>query len=312
MSRAEPVSWRGRAFGLQVSGDFPAPGLDRGADGAAPPHGPSTLLRLVRPPEIPLEQTGDVGLSVQRDAAGHYLFEHVLFGHFRVAPDGSSVDCAPTDLPGWLWQRMLVGQLLPLASLLRGFEPLHAGAVALLGQAVLIMGPSGAGKSSVSLHLAANGAGLMSDDVSALELRGGQVVAHAGAAVASVDRAELARIPPEGKDAWRRLGEHEGEVRVAIEHRGPLGPLPVAAVYVLSRRSEPGALEVGPPRVGTPGLLLGGTFNAYVRDPRRLRRQLEVSGRLAETAPIHEVVVPPGVGAAEVAAAVAERHGGAA
>jgi len=170
------------------------------------------------------------------------------------------------------------------------------------------MGSTGAGKSSVALHLAATGAWFMSDDVSALELRAGDVLAHPGGAVASVDSRELDRMAPEAAGRWERLGEHDGEVRVGIGRDGPPDGLPVAAVYVLSRRAQAASLEGRLPCVGSPELLLSGTFNAYVDTPDRLIRQLEVCGRLAETATLMKVTVPPGVHAGEVADALARRH----
>ncbi len=42
---------------------------------------------------------------------------------------------------------------------------IHASAVSVLGQGVLIIGPSGSGKSSLALQLMAYGAGLISDDL---------------------------------------------------------------------------------------------------------------------------------------------------
>jgi hypothetical protein len=247
------------------------------------------------------DPAGTEPFSVVRDPAGGFLFAHPFYGRYRVSSKGHVVTCTPAPaLPEWLWQRFLVGQPLPLASLLRGFEPLHAGAVAIDGRAVLLMGTSGSGKSSVALHLIATGAHLLADDVSALELRNGTVLAHPGPSLVSVDAAELARLPNEG---WARLGTHEGEVRLVVRD-GLRKALPVGAVYVLTRRTDVESLEIGEPRLGSPEILLGGTFNAYVNDPVRLVRQLDLSCRLAETVPLREVRVPPGAGAAEVAAAV--------
>jgi hypothetical protein len=219
-----------------------------------------------------------------------------------VSADGRRVECAPGDLPEWLWQRFLVGQLLPLASLLRGLEPLHASAVVVDGRALLLMGASGTGKSSVALHLVARGAAFLADDVAALELRDGAVVAHPGARLTSVDRHELERLPAATGASWARLGVHEDEVRIVVEPSAA-GAVPVGGVLVLTRPTSPGELSIEPV-AGWPELLLGGTFNAYLRAPERLLRQLDVAARLAETVPLRQVTAPEGTGAGAVAEAI--------
>ena len=90
-----------------------------------------------------------------------------------------------------------------------------------------------------------------------------------------------------------------------ITEEGRRAALPVGAVYVLSRRADAEALEIGKPGLGSAEILLGGTFNAYVQDRVRLVRQLELAGCLAETVPLREVKIPAGARAADVAAAVA-------
>ena len=57
------------------------------------------------------------------------------------------------DLEAWLWQRFLVGQVLPFAALLQGLEVFHASAVVLGDRVVAIVGGSGGGKTSVGLNL---------------------------------------------------------------------------------------------------------------------------------------------------------------
>ncbi|MFN3936181.1 MAG: HPr kinase/phosphorylase [Gemmobacter sp.] len=57
----------------------------------------------------------------------------------------------------------------------------HATAVAFGDRAALILGPAGSGKSALALALMALGAGLLADDRTRLELRGGRVFAGAPA-----------------------------------------------------------------------------------------------------------------------------------
>ena len=70
-------------------------------------------------------------------------------------------------------------------------DTIHASAVALDGQGVLILGPSGAGKSALALQLIGLGAQLVGDDRIALDRVGGDVIASAPAALAGLIEARL-------------------------------------------------------------------------------------------------------------------------
>ena len=62
----------------------------------------------------------------------------------------------------------------------------HASCVAVGGRAVLITGPSGAGKSALALQLIALGADLVSDDQTALQAVGAQLIARPPAMIAGL------------------------------------------------------------------------------------------------------------------------------
>jgi hypothetical protein len=305
MTDAETGGWRGRAFGLELHSSFRAPGIatDRraGSDTA-------TVLTLAEPsaggePETLLQQPLPTGsFSISRGESG-YVAEHAYFGRFGVAANGRRVECAPRDLPDWLWQRFLVGQMLPLAALLRGHEPLHASAVVAAGRALLLLGRSGTGKSSVALEAVARGATFLTDDVTALEPVDGEVVAHAGPALTSLSRHDLERLPAALTSGWTILGEHDGELRVAIDSP-TADAVPLGAAFVLTRPGTAGELAIAEPQLGPAQVLIGGTFNAYVRTPERMVRQLDVSARVAETVPLRQVTAPEGVDAAAVAEAI--------
>lgn len=63
---------------------------------------------------------------------------------------------------------------------------LHATAVAIDGQAVLLRGPSGCGKSDLALRLIDAGARLVADDQSELLRRGGALIVRAPATIAGL------------------------------------------------------------------------------------------------------------------------------
>ena len=99
-------------------------------------------------------------------------FRHVIPAEFLVAPDGDQVTIYwgnPADvqerapLPQDI-ASLLLGPVLGALARRRGLVPLHAGAVAVGGRAILFAGPSGAGKSTLLAAFAASGASLLADD----------------------------------------------------------------------------------------------------------------------------------------------------
>src|SRR5262249_58710111 len=153
--------------------------------------------------------------------------------------------------------------------------------------------------------LVARGARLVPDAVLAVDLAGSAVTAHRGAAVARVDPAELRALTPSERDALGPVRARGEKWHVAP----PLAPeqIPLGLTYHLVRPAAASALEIVPVRPYDPALLLGSAFLPYLTDPERLRRQLDVCAAVAASTPLHQVRVPDGSAAADVADA-ALRH----
>jgi hypothetical protein len=305
---------RARAFGLEISLDFDAPGL---YPAKGPPAGPRTRVELVDESEIDanwhaagsrrvLEETfgkrrlPDRTIDVHARAGYRLYARH--FGVARVSRGGTRIACSPPGVAPWSWQRFLVGRILPWASVLRGLEPFHASAVDIDGRAVAIVGHSGAGKTSLALQLTARGAGFVTDDVLAVDEQDGVLRAHPGAGIVAVRPAERAVIP---RSTWRRVGSvlgRSGKTYVQVPRVDDA--LPLGAIYFLAADSGPTVEAVGRP---DPRLLLASTFVPGVQAPERLMRQLDVCSAIARRVPLYWLRPPPGVGSAELAAAV-EAH----
>ncbi len=94
---------------------------------------------------------------------------------------------------------------------------LHAGCVSLDGRGILIFGGAGTGKSALALQLMAYGCQLVSDDRTAVAVRGGVVVAAAPLAIRGLIEARGVGILKANALAATRvilvvdLGEVEGE-----------------------------------------------------------------------------------------------------
>jgi hypothetical protein len=180
----------GFAYGLEISSAFRLPGL--GPEEGSP-SGFGEVTRIEFAPAGALRDSagrsristkrdpqGRVATTIDLETTGDVYFHARGHGHFRLASDASLIECAPAPIAPWRWQRYLAAQVLPFASLLRGFEVFHAAAVEIDGKAVAFLGSSGAGKSTIALNLHLGGAGLIADDVLAVEAGSDRALAHPG------------------------------------------------------------------------------------------------------------------------------------
>lgn len=312
--RAASRSAAGQAFGLELEGVFRAPGLLEGQAG----HGPRrTAIELVSTrvldagwPGAEAERLcelrdtqGSVRLTIDEHSVAGYRLHAPTFGRYLVSRDGGLVRCAPSRIAAWRWQSFLIGQLLPAAAVLHGLETLHASAVVVAGRAVALTGHSQAGKSSVAINLLRRGTPFLADDVIALEPAGAHVLAHPGPALASVRRSEAERIDPQELGRLGpTIGRDEHEVRLGIA-RSP-APAPLGILYAIDRGGHGVETAFEPASDARP--LLGNPFSSFIRSPERLRRQLEVYGRVTDTAEVFKVRVPARLDAATLAGLVHE------
>lgn len=207
-----PVApWLGSAFGLVFA-------CRRTVTGIAPHEGAIPADATVLAPESPAgaalrgrrlrrldHADGRLGMTIDDLGERGYRIAAPGVASFRVSCDGLRVHVdEPARAQGW--ERLLVGQVLPLAAALRGCEPLHASAVSIGGRVLAIAGDSGAGKSTLAAHLALRGNPLLADDVLSLSLDSdGRPLAHRGASSLSLsrDRDELEHACAAPAWAWR-------------------------------------------------------------------------------------------------------------
>jgi hypothetical protein len=303
---------RSHAFGLGLDLRFPVSGLAPSAVRGLP------RLELSASTEDAINRGWRPGaaeaLARGRDRRGRLMLtvdrlgdEHRIWardhGLYRLVQSRTLLDCAPPrDTRPWRWQRALLGTVLPLAAVLRGYEALHASAVEIDGKAVAVVARTGGGKTSVALNLVARGAGFLCDDVLAVETSpDGEVLAHPGPGVANLRHEEARRLEAVGC-GLEKLGEDAEGIRVEL--RRTEQPVPLERIYFLER----GATVV--PAVhhaSGPAPILGATFNLIIRTPERLTNQLKIASRIATHVPLHRFAVPGSMTAAETAR-VLESH----
>ncbi|HUB75093.1 MAG TPA: hypothetical protein VL979_13805 [Solirubrobacteraceae bacterium] len=284
-----------RAFGLSLDFDgLDPPGAwERHAGGDSP-----LRVRLETRAQIAASWSGrkEVGWEatidgarfvVERGVAGDHRFVH---GADPAAGEGAStlaihhldaeaglLRCAPADADGPLWWRVVLDSVLFTVALLRGYEALHAGAVASRGAAVAITAASGGGKSTLLAELVRRDLDLIADDVLVLEQsdeRG--LIAHPAPPLMTVPAA----VRGLGADTPERPicaigGEHWIAVRVRPE------PLALRALVVLDRRAGSG---VSIDEIREPLATLMGSCLRFPRSAARERSRFELASALSAQA----------------------------
>lgn len=275
------------AYGLCVELDLPVPALD-GPE--VLPAGPPLRVALARREEI--EGVWSGGLDPPRLACATvdgivWRLEHGLRGDARVTHGENRLHidagatrmlCAPGDPASLAWQRVLLDTALVTASLARGFDALHAGAVALDRGCVVILGARGAGKTTLTLELVRRGAQLVADDILALAReRDGSVMAHLAPPVANMPASMTL-------DGIAELLHDFGDERWVRIERVAARPQPLHAVVVIDRREDAGDARLATVREPAVTLLSHALHSGG--DPRRRSRRFSLLADVAATAPV--------------------------
>ncbi len=304
------------AFGLGLLTDLALPG----AWAARPQAEPTLRLCAATPREVAaswsgLESSGWEGtiagapFRVERGRAGDHRFVHGAPPDRDGAPragtravhhlsaDARELRCAPTDPGDPSWWREVLDSVLFTVALLRGYEALHAGAVATPAGALAITAATGAGKSTLVSELLAAGLTLVADDVLVLEPAGaGPPRAHPAPPVMNVPTVRLPALREALAAPVEPLAALAQERWVAVPVYPE--PLPLAALVVLSRR--PG-LPTELRRAEWPLAALLRSLLRFPRERTRERTRFEVAGALAAHVPIWELSADPSVTPAALA-----------
>lgn len=307
MSRA-----RGQAFGVGLDADFAVPGL---LDLPAPPAGHASLRLAALDDVVAAWPEGAHVLAGERVHGGRtlgwwerhteagYLIGGPGYGTFAVTADGATVACAPDEgLPEWKWQRLLIGQVLPLLAVLHGHEVFHAAVLEQDGRAVALTGTSGAGKSTLAAELVGQGWRYVADDVLAVRPPG--VDAQPGLALTSLrlDAVADGAAGSDGADGTE-IGRDDVDGARLLVDLCPT-PTPLAAVFVLHRDPAVAGTVVEHQHPVDPRLLLAAGYNFVVPDRERWLRQLDVCSAIATTVPVHTVTIGAHARPADSAAAL--------
>jgi hypothetical protein len=215
-------------------------------------------------------------------------------GEFLVSADGSTIECRRSEgAAAESFQIYLLGQVLSFALVRRGFEPLHATAVVIDGEAVVFLGESGFGKSTLAACFLEAGHQMLTDDLLVLRERAGRILAHPGPP----------RIKLFPKPARTFLGDatvgtpmNAGTPKLVLPLEGwqsCADTVPVRTIYALASprsvsRIERIRIERLSPRAAFIELTKN-TFNYRVLDTDRLQRQFTETASLVAAAHVKKV-----------------------
>jgi len=237
---------------------------------------------------------------VQRGAAGDHRFVHGAPPDRSGAPaaatraihhlsaDAAVLRCAPSDPSGPSWWRIVLDSVLFTVALLRGYEALHAGAVATPdgSGAIAITAASGGGKSTLLSELLGRGEPLLADDVVVLESRGAEgPLAHPAAPLMTVPAVRVPALlgAADTPQAPQTICAIDDERWIAVPVHPE--PLPLRVLVVLDRRpsSQLSGAEPSLQRIADPLAPLLGSLMAFPTSPERQRARFELASVLAAT-----------------------------
>lgn len=294
------------AYGLRICADRPIPGLLPCRESSdvdvtvSLQFTPAALREGLNSGETIWQSSSETDsshpvLQIKQIFDGAYLsFQYCDGTEFILDREGTRIwACWPEELDFGDVLPYLRGPVLGAVLRLRNVVSLHASAVSIGGHAIAFIGPPEAGKSTTAAAFARLGYAVLSDDVVALNPKKDGFWVQPGypnvclwpESVTALYGLEnvLPRITP----GWekRYLDLQSNGYRFACE------PLPLAAIYILDKRSSDLRSPFIEPVHGAPGLieLVANTYVSYLSDRSMRSRDFELLSRVAAHVPIRRV-----------------------
>lgn len=177
-----------------------------------------------------------------------------------------------------------------------GYEPLHATAVVVNGEAIAFLGDCGYGKSTLGAAFVARGFPLLTDDVLALEKRRGRWIAHAGPARLKLFPSVAQRVLSRSGGSTLNIGTSKLVLSLRKD-RSTVQSVPLRSLYVLPdpgrARPHRGRIQISAVKGQRAFLAVTrAAFNLIQVDRERLARQFAMAARLAVDVPIRRLSYP--------------------
>ena len=273
------------------------------------PHHPDSALAEIELRTASAEWFGEVlrSIETQESRSSWYRFARLSdrksyvrweeIGEFLVSADGKVIVCRQfSEAESESFQVYLLGQAISFALVKQGFEPLHATAVVVDGEALVFLGDDGFGKSSLAACFLAAGHRILTDDLLILRATSAGILAYPGPARIKLFPHMARRFL---RDTTRGVPMNSFSRKVIL----PLGrehtcatPVPLSAIYALCSPRE----DFSKQRVRIEPLspreaffeVVKNTFNYRIVDGERLERQFIETGRLVDAAQVRKLSYP--------------------
>jgi energy-coupling factor transporter ATP-binding protein EcfA2 len=259
---------------------------------APPANGnPDILIRehpVRRPSPLAPNARGYV-YAVLPNGAVHVSWSDLF--DFVVSSDGRCIDVyAEPDRGTEATYTYLISQVISVALVQLGIESLHASAVAVDNQAIVLIGDSGYGKSTLTAALLRAGAKLITDDLLVLRSADGGYDVTPGAFRLKLDPGTARELGVSWTGAPMADGSDKLvyllEPALCVTNCTPLG-----RILLLQPNAREPRLEAVLPAAAMRELLAA-TFNPLHTEPARLTRLLQDARQMARTTRIERLHVP--------------------
>ena len=241
------------------------------------------------------DECGRPALRVFRLLEGkYYRFYYADQTEFIVDHEGSEVWakwCEPLTIEDTA--TYLLGPVMGFVLLLRGLVCLHASAIAIGDEAIALVGPAGSGKSTTAAAFSNRGYAILAEDVVTLDERQDHFLIRPAypcirlwpPAVKALFGSEthLPRLTPNWDKCYLDLTGRSEQFQEK--------PLPLAAIYQLSTRSDGAAAPFIEPLDRAAGLmsLVGNTYATKLMDKEMRAREFELLTRVLNNVPLRRV-----------------------
>lgn len=232
------------------------------------------------------------------DATSYLRWPHLY--EFAVAADGSRVACRALDgCDVSVLQNFLFGQVLAVALVRQGVEPLHAAVVRIGDGAVALLGDCTFGKSTLLATFAEAGHRVLTDDVLILRVHGGAMYALPGSGRIKLLPDAASRFianPDRGAPLTPMTTKRSFAVDEARLERSAV---PLRALFALPDPDDRDAMTtitIRPmSRADAVCTLVKNTFTTHVVDRERLARQFDWASQIASRVDAFHLEYPTGL-----------------
>lgn len=192
---------------------------------------------------------------------------------------------------------LLLGHVMACYLEQQGLLAMHAGALVVGEQAVLLAGDKGAGKSSMVSSMVAAGFPLMADDIAPVEENGGEVLCRSAFPQVKLSPEQLERFATGNNRAYPRFHPGFTKLSVPAADLGAFdpGPRQVGAIYLLERGSrECPTIETVPPARAVVELARQTFLGDILESSPLQRHRFDHLVRVARAVPVRRLCYPDG------------------